>query len=329
MKYNYDDKTNKLLTDLEQEILAEYDDTPEISVRVNLLPMSHNTLSKYEKVFNEDGTRKTVTNEHNSEHAKTVVAIHESTPGMADGSMPTKPDKYIRGIPHYEKLLRYGSKNRPHGSTIGYHSMVAYPGLLNRPEIVIYLPATSSPDQVGNRDYAKYTYGIERLCGKEQNYHLGIANQAMLTAFVLREMGYDKESAMRHVFPHNFFAKNHKDCPARMLYASRLLEKTKEGIELTSEEQDIVKEYVPWQVFSNLVGSFFERDKYPQQLEEKFIMDMDDYQAYMSSPESYNYSERKKSKTKAKVDSVELTGAKEKQYNTKFTQINIDEDLER
>ena len=56
---------------------------------------------------------------------------------------------------------------------------------------------------------------------------------------------------------------------------------------------------------------------------------MDDYQAYMSSPESYNYSERKKSKTKAKVDSVELTGAKEKQYNTKFTQINIDEDLER
>lgn len=329
MNYNFNTTTNQLLTDLEQEILTEYDNVPEISVRVNLLPMSHNTLSKYEKIFNEDGTRKTVTNEHNSEHAKTVVSIHESSPGMTDGSMPTKPDKYKRSISHYEKLLRYGSKNRPHGSTIGYHSMVAYHGLLNKPEIVIYLPATSSPDQVGNRDYAKYTYGIERLCGEEQNYHLAIANQAMLTAFVLREMGYDKESAMKHVFPHNFFAKNHKDCPARMLYASRLLEKTKAGIELTPEEQSIVKEYVPWQVFSNLIKTFLERDKYPQELENKFIMDMEDYKAYMSDPKSYNYSERKKSKVKSNIDSVELTGSREKKYETKFAQLEIDDNLER
>lgn len=325
MKYNFNDKTNQLLRDLEQEILLEYDNTPEISVRVNLLPISHNTASKYEKVYNEHGTKKTVINEHNSEHAKTVVAIHEASPGSTDGSMPTKPDKNKRGIPHYERLLRYGSKNRPHGSTIGYHSIIAYPGLLNKPEIVIYLPATSSPDQVGNSNYAKYAYGIERLCGEEQNYHLVIANQAMLTAFVLREMGYDKDAAMRHVFPHNFFAKNHKECPARMLYASKLLEKTKEGLELTQEEQDIIKEYVPWQVFSNLVSTFFERDKYPQQLEEKFIMDMDDYQAYRAVPQSYNYSERKKTKVKSKVDSVELTGAREKMYDTQFAQLKEEE----
>lgn len=329
MNYNFNKETNQLLTDLEQEILREYDASPDISVRVNLLPVSHNATSQYEKVFNEDGSRKTIINEHNVEHSKTVIAIHEATPGRPDGSLPTKPDKYQRSISHYERLLRYGSKNSTHGSTIGYHAIIAYPGLLNRPEIVIYLPATSSPDQVTNRDYAKYTYGIERLCGEEQNYHLAIANQAMLTAFVLREIGYENdniESALRHVFPHNFFAKNNKECPARMLYASKLLEKTREELELTSEEQDIIREYVPWQVFSNLVGTFLERDKYPQQLEEKFIMDMDDYQAYIHNPQSYNYSERKKSKQKPSIDNIKLTGQDEKKYGIKFAQLqNNDE----
>jgi len=308
MKYNFDEKTNQMLRDLENQILEEYDNSPETHVRVNLLPLHHNATSKYEKIVDENGNKTTVINEHNEEHDKTLVAIHEATPGKSDGTMPTKPDESVVGINRYEKLLRNQDKNHGYGTTIGYHAMIAQPGLMNRSEIVLYMPATFSPDQVGNTNYAKYAYGIERLCGDKQNYHLAIANQAMLTAFVLKEMGYDKQAAMRHVFPHNFLAKNKKECPARMLYASRLLDKTKDGTELSEEELEVMKEYVPWQVFHSLVGRFLEREKFPQELEEKFIYDLSDYEAYIENPKSYNYAERRKDKSKVQnLHSVYLT----------------------
>lgn len=311
MKYHFNEQINKMLKELEEQILKEYDNAPPIHVRVDLLPLNHNATSEYEKKVNEDGSVETVVNEGNREHDKTLVAIHEATPGKPDGSMPTKPDKDI-GLLYYRRILRNGDKEKviPYGSTIGYHAMVTSKGLLDEPEIVIYMPATFSPNQVGNSAYQKYAYGIERLCGEDQNYHLAIANQAILTAFVLKQMGYDKQAAMRHVFPHNFFAKNHKECPARMLYASRLLEKTKDGTELTPEEKEILQEYVPWQVFHSLVEKFLEREKFPPELEQKFIYDKEDYIAYKENPEAYNYAERKRKKAE-NLHSVNLTNEEE------------------
>lgn len=333
MKYNFNEKTNQMLKDLENQILEEYDNSPETHVRVNLLPLHHNATSKYEKIIDENGNKTTVINEHNEEHDKTLVAIHEATPGKTDGTMPTKPEESVVGLSRYEKLLQNRDKNQGYGTTIGYHAMIAQPGLMNRPEIVLYMPATFSPDQVGNTNYAKFAYGIERLCGDKQNYHLAIANQAMLTAFVLKQMGYDKQAAMRHVFPHNFLAKNKKECPARMLYASRLLDKTKDGTELTKAELEVMKEYVPWQVFHSLVGRFLEREKFPQELEEKFIYDINDYKAYMQNPEKYNYSERRKNKDKVKfLDSIRLTNEERRTIIPQSERIinqKINDDYER
>jgi len=306
MKYNFDEKTNQMLKELEKQILEEYDNAPETHVRVDLVPLHYNSTSKYEKIVDENGSRTTKVNEHNGEHDKTLVAIHEATPGKSDGIMPTKPPESKTGISHYRELLF------DKDTTIGYHAMIAERGLMNISEIVLHMPVTFSPDQVGNANYAKFAYGIERLCGDKQNYHVAIANQAMLTAFVLKEMGYDKQAAMRHVFPHNFLAKNKKECPARMLYASRLLDKTKDGTELTEEELEVMKEYVPWQVFHSLVGDFFEREKFPKELEEKFIYDLDDYKAYMKNPREYNYSERRKNKEKVKnLHAINLTNEEE------------------
>lgn len=313
MKYNYDEKTNQMLEELEHSILEEYDSTPDISVRVALLPQYHSAYSKYRKVVDENGSVNTTINAHRTDTPVTTVAIHEATPGKPDGSMPTKPPRFKTNIAHYEKILRDGTPSDPrlYGSTIGYHSMIAYPGIMGNPEIVIYLPATCSPEQIANSALTKYTYGIERLCGEEQNYHMAIANQAMLAAFVLREIGYDRNSAPNHVFPHQFLAKNNKACPARTLYATELLEKKKAGQRLSLEDEEAIKEYVPWDVFSNLVEVFFERNRFPQELEEKFIMDKSDYEAYMQDPEGYNYSERKKFKQKTEIDPVRLTGPRE------------------
>lgn len=320
----YDSKMKKLLRDLRDEIMSEYDQSEPISVRVNLLPQSHNAMSEFEKgndgkvMINKNGEK--MINKHN-EHADPInIAIHETTPNNQTGVMkdgikskgikdPGKPQKNTRGAVRYDELLRYGfleaEKRKRHGRTIGYHARIDYPGLLGRPEIVILEPAVCSPDQVTNAKFAKSVYGIERLCGEEQNYHLAVANQAMLTAFVLKEMGYDNEMAMKHIFPHNFYAKNRKACPARMLYASALVEKSKK-IALTQEEIDSIKEYVPWEVFMGLVSTFLERDKYPQELREKFIYDMSDYDAYSKDPKNYNYSERKKQKAARSYHSVEL-----------------------
>ena len=256
------------------------------------MPSHHNTASKFEKRFDDKDKKVTTINHQNEECYPTLVAIHEASPGSNDNSMPTKPEKDKRGIYHYEKLIRNGTKG-----TIGYHAMITSKGLFEQPEIVLYLPATASPDQVGNSAYAKHVYGMERLCGEEQNYHLAIENQAMLTAFVLKEIGYSIEEAMLHFFPHNFFAKNNKKCPARMLYATELIKK---GDKLSEEEKAILREYVPYEVFRNLVRYFFERDKYPEELRRKFIMDASDREAYENNPDSYNYEERKKLKTKQK-----------------------------
>ena len=146
----------------------------------------------------------------------------------------------------------------------------------------------------------------------------------MLTAFVLREMGYDKDTAMRHIFPHNFFAKNNKACPARMLYASTLLRKSQKE-KLTEQEIEDIKEYVPWEVYMKLVKTFLERDKYPQQLEEKFIYDMSDYEAYMKSPKEYNYRQRKPLEKIKKREGNELVPRKER-FSLNSVTLNKDED---
>ena len=317
MKYNYDEKTNKMLEELQASILEEYDNSPAISVRLNLLPMNHNAYDKYVRIKNEDGTFRTEIREHKVQNPVKTIAIHEATPGKADGSMPTKPPRYVTDVNHYERLVKSGTpKNpRPYGDSTAYHAMVAYPGLFGNPEIVLYLPATSSPEQLANKPLTKYAYGIERLCGEEQNYHLAIANQAMLAAFVLREIGYDKQAGAKHVFPHQFFARNNKACPARMLYATDLLEKTKTGKHLTQQEEDALKEYVPWDVFVNLVETFYERDKYPLELEQKFIMDHSDYEAYKKDPEHYNYAERRKFKEKTPIDPIRIAGPADPDYS--------------
>ena len=275
-----------------------------------------------------------VVNEQNTHMDPRFVVIHETTPGKTkkyeDGIMtenverPTKPGRWVRSFDYYDKLIRNQgitdresaiasadeieaefAQDRPFGRTIGYHARIDSPGLMGRDEIVLLMPATASPDQISNREMTPYVYGIERCVGEDQNYHLSIANQAMLTAFVLKEIGYDKEQAMKHIFPHNFFAKNNKACPARMLYASTLLRKSQKEA-LTDQDVEDIKEYVPWEVFTELVGEFIERDKYPQALEEKFIFDMDDYQAYTNNPQEYNYTQRRGLKHRAKYNEIEL-----------------------
>lgn len=318
INYSYKEEINKMLRELRDEIISEYDKSDEISVRVNLLPQSHNSMSELEK--NEDGTIKAKNNYWNRHEDPLNIAIHEATPGKtpfmdytkqksSEKSMdinkvelPTKPAKHICGWLRYDPLVRYGAKIKDkngnlitrykYGSTVGYHARIDYPGQFGKPEIVIIEPAVCSPDQIGNKPVAPYIYGIERCVGEEQDYHLSVANQAMLTAFVLREMGYDSKTAMTHVNTHNFWSINKKACPARMLYASNLVWQS-EKRKLTGEECDIIKEYVPYEVFMGLVKTFLERDKYPQELEEKFIYDMSDYEAYMKNPEQYNYRQRK------------------------------------
>ena len=267
---------------------------------------------------------KVLINPHNAHEDPRFVAIHETTPGMTkkyeQGIMteadevirPTKPGRWVRSFDYYDKLIRNQgvtdresaiarcdeieaefAQDRPFGRTIGYHARIDAPGLLGRDEIVILLPATASPDQVSNKFVTPYVYGIERCVGEEQDFHKGIATQAMLTAFVFKQLGYDVETVKKRVFPHNFFARLKNSCPNRMLYASILLQASKKR-ELTEQELEDIKEYVPWEVFTNLVVDFFERDKYPEELRKKFIYDMADYDAYMADPQGYNYEERRK-----------------------------------
>lgn len=318
---------------LREKIMSEYDESKSIGVRVNLLPKSHNSMSEYNR--NEDGSLK-IDEDGNPEltlsnrHADPLnIVIHETSGGtlttMENGietevtdesKIPTKSKAYMYDYSRYDPLARIGTgPQRPiYGSTIAYHARIDCPGLLGKNEIVLLAPAVASPSQIFNADLTPYVYGIERCVGAEQDYHIAIANQAMLTAFVLKEMGYDNKTAMSHIFLHNFYAKNRKACPARMLYASLLVEKSKTQ-ELTQEEMEAIKEYVPWEVFMGLVKSFLERDKYPRALEEKFIYDMSDYDAYMENPEEYNYSERKKLKPQRVQDSIELTPKKQKYTN--------------
>lgn len=265
---------------------------------------------------------KVIINRQNAHEDPRFVAIHETTPGITkkyeqgifteDVVRPTKPGRYVRGFDYYDKLIRNQgitdresaiarcdeieaefAQDRPFGRTIGYHARIDTSGLLGRDEIVILLPATASPDQVSNKAVTPYVYGIERCVGEEQDFHKGIATQAMLTAFLFKQLGYDEKMVQKRVFPHNFFARLKNSCPNRMLYASILLQQSKKR-ELTEQELEDIKEYVPWEVFMNLVMTFFERDKYPQELRKKFIYDMNDYDAYMANPQEYDYETRKK-----------------------------------
>ncbi len=273
---------------------------------------------------------KLINNPQNAHKNPTTIAIHEMSPGIIKNKpegfkvkseeISTKPKNYTveelyaegvteeernemfrknRGFNHYEKIARNAGYNQGHGRTILYHAGIYDKGLMNRPEIEILMPATASPDQVSNSNVTPYVYGIERCVNDSQNFHLAIANQAMLSAFVLREMGYDdkKLACIFHVLPHNALAKNHGACPARMIDASSLVEESKERA-LTEDEMNIVKEYVPWQVFQELVMEFFERNKFPEELEKKFIYDMSDYDAYMKNPDEYDYKVRKALKPK-------------------------------
>ena len=369
MEYKYSDQINEMLRKLEAQIMEEYDTSKEVGVRVNLMPKTHNTMSQYEKILdnneviarmneklgelkvelagcqsrmesfrNEENEEesikeekiaerlqvliqkleekiektkptedKIIVNEHNSHADPRFVVIHETTPGMTkkyeEGIMteadevvrPTKPGRWVRSFDYYDKLIRNQgitdresaiarcdeiesefAQDRPFGRTIGYHARIDAPGLFGRDEIVILLPATASPDQISNKVMTPYVYGIERCVGEEQDFHKGIATQAMLTAFVFKQ-----------------------SCPNRMLYASILLQASKKR-ELTEQEIADIKEYVPWEVFTNLVTTFFERDKYPEELRRKFIYDMKDYDAYMADPQGYNYEERRKNRNISK-----------------------------
>ncbi|MBP3707472.1 MAG: hypothetical protein J6J36_02540 [Clostridia bacterium] len=51
MKYKYSDVRRKLKR-LVDEIMEEYDNSPEYKVRVNLMPKAHNAMSEWEKVDN-------------------------------------------------------------------------------------------------------------------------------------------------------------------------------------------------------------------------------------------------------------------------------------
>ena len=438
MDYKFSDEINEMLRKLEAQIMEEYDSSSEVGVRVNLMPKSHNTMSKYEYIIDNseviarmnekleelnmdleasklrleeaklsekkedieqeeelierinnlieklkskiDGSKKAMiaamtqklkelkneletrrqerkdernskfcskleerikeleekiannesigdivlTNEQNRHVDPRFVAIHETTPGMTkkyeQGIMteadevvrPTKPGRWVRSFDYYDKLIRNQgitdresaiarcdeieaefAQDRPFGRTIGYHARIDAPGLFGRDEIVILLPATASPDQISNKVMTPYVYSIERCVGEEQDFHKGIATQAMLTAFVFKQLGYDEETIKKRVFPHNFFAKFKQSCPNRMLYASILLQASKKR-ELTEQEIEDIKEYVPWEVFTNLVVDFFERDKYPEELRKKFVYDMADYDAYVADPKGYDYEKRRK-----------------------------------
>lgn len=390
MEYKFSDEINQKLQKLEQKIIAEYDSSAEVGVRVNLLPKSHNTMSKFEKIIdnsdviarmhekleelnielngcitrietaksqgNEEDVQKeqqiaekieklikkledkiqstkptqnkVIINQHNEHTDPRFVAIHETSPGMTkkyeqgimteDVQRPTKPGSWERSFDYYDKLIRNQgitdresaiarcdeieaefAQDRPFGRTIGYHARIDAPGLLGRNEIVILLPATASPDQISNIKMTPYVYGIERCVGKEQNFHEGIAIQAMLTAFVFKQLGYDTETVTKRLFPHNFFAKFKNSCPNRMLYASILLQQSKKRA-LTEQELADIEEYIPWEVFTNLVKDFFERDNYPEELRKKFIYDMSDYDAYTKNPQEYNFETRLKNKNISK-----------------------------
>ncbi len=285
-----------------------------------------------EKIANNEPIGDIVlTNDYNAHEDPRFVAIHETTPGMTKkyehGIMtdadevirPTKPGRWVRSFDYYDKLIRNQgvtdresaiarcdeieaefAQDRPFGRTIGYHARIDTPGLLGRDEIVILLPATASPDQVSNSKVTPYVYGIERCVGEEQDFHKGIATQAMLTAFIFKQLGYDVETVKKRVFPHNFFARQRNSCPNRMLYASILLQASKKR-ELTEQELADVKEYVPWEVFTSLVVDFFERDKYPEELRRKFIYDMADYEAYVADPQGYDYEARRKERPVPRV----------------------------
>ena len=302
------EEINEMLEKLKSDIMEEYDSSSPISIRVRLLPRAYNSMSEYEKGVS--GSERTIKiNESNRHEDPSYVVIHETSLGKNDRFDITGNNEDIANLdrpdkaPAYEKDWRRYDKMLNERTTIGYHARIDFPGTFGRNEIVINMPAVCSPSQVGNANINTYVYGIERCVGEEQNYHLSIANQAMLTAFVLREMGYkSKEEVQKHFFPHNFFAKNSKACPARMLYATYLINKGQKGSQLSSQELEDIKEFVPWQVFRELVLEFFERDKYPQELEEKFIYDMSDYEAYVANPKGYNYSERRKEKNHKRQD---------------------------
>lgn len=360
---SYNDKMKDSLRNLREKILEEYDNSEEIGVRINLLPKTHNTMDEYEICYKDGDELPIVENWWNAHHDPANVVIHETSPGMTaampDGieteevERPTKPhyssvdelyaegvtdemrhNMYIknRGTEHYDKLIRNYGYNKGHGRTIGYHARIDFPkdkykGMIGKPEIVILMPATASPDQVSNKNVTQYIYGIERCVGEEQDYHLAIANQAMLTAFVLKEIGYDKDTAMKHIFPHNFFNKG--ACPARMLYASYLVDKIQKGkLEEKDYDQALedINEYVPWEVFMGLVKSFVERDRYPEELQKKFIYDMSDYDAYVNDPENYDYRLRKAQKPQRFKKTINIDGKEEmytKPSDIHFSKIDI------
>lgn len=295
MTYNFSDDINSFLKNIEEEIIKEYDSAPETKVVVKLLPISHNTFSEFEKIKGENGETKVTVNPQNRENVSTYVVVHETTPNQ-DKDIPRKPAADDRNLEHYELLLKRGRNDYEYGDTIGYHALISCDKETNENQIILYLPAITSPDQVGNVNMTPFVYGIERLVHEGQNFHLAIANQAMLSAFYLSELGYNKNQILSHVFPHKFYAKNRKDCPARMLYATKLIEETKSGKQLTDEEKAIIEEYVPWQVFMNLIKTFALRKQYPKDLKDKFIFDLEDYEAYQADPISYNYQEQKSKK---------------------------------
>ena len=50
MEYKFSSEVNQMLADIERKIMEEYDSSPEVGVRVNLMPKSHNTMSQYEHI---------------------------------------------------------------------------------------------------------------------------------------------------------------------------------------------------------------------------------------------------------------------------------------
>ncbi len=128
-----------MLEVLKYEIIEQYDNSKEISIRVNLLPQSHNAMSEYEKdndketIRNNNGKIKMI-NEHNKHADPINIAIHETSPSktlqMQEGletdtdeiERPTKPTAWTRGFDRYDKLVRdgVGAEPKRYGSTIVY-----------------------------------------------------------------------------------------------------------------------------------------------------------------------------------------------------------------
>lgn len=294
----FDNATTNFLEELKEQILSEYDAAEEPSVLVKLLPLSHNVQGERQyEIDKSTGKLVQVGTIGKKDSVKSYVVVHEATPSPNDGSIPTKPPEEKAGRIHYEKILYNLDKNKGFGGTVGYHAIVGTPEALRKDSITIFLPLITTPEQTGNKKTNIFTYGIERLCGDKQNYHYNIAVQAMLTAFVLKQLGYSPEEAKSYCMPHMFFSKAKKKCPARMLYASELLEQKKKGKILTAEMKAIIAEYVPWEVFSDLVEEFAIRDRYPEELRKKFIFDKSDQIAYEANPELYDYEQRKASKS--------------------------------